>query len=111
MRRWMTNFTERLYAGEPDLVPSAPGPEFRTRIMCSMLVTERLSIGGHLYLGRVWCFVPHLDNWGSPRTASVLVPGTGTEIEIHVHHPRGIGRWLLPSGNQVVGIESGNTWW
>src|SRR5688572_27118278 len=61
--RDMTRVAHRLYSGDPSIVPPPPAGRFDTRIMCNRLVTPRLAVGGHLYLGpEEWIFVPHRKN-------------------------------------------------
>jgi hypothetical protein len=62
-RSGMRRLIRRIYEGDPKIVPPPPSGNYASRIMCSMLRTPRMSVGGHLYVAKgQWVFVPHRKN-------------------------------------------------
>ena len=62
-RSSMRGLIRRIHEGDPKIVPPPPPGNYASRIMCSMLRTSRVSVGGHLYVAKGrWVFVPHRKN-------------------------------------------------
>jgi hypothetical protein len=62
LRRLGKRVNDRIYAGDPGLVP-VPEPGYAYRLPCGWMRTPKLAVGGVLYLGRRGLrFDPHLRN-------------------------------------------------
>jgi hypothetical protein len=93
--RDMMRLAHRLYSADPSIVPSPPAGRFDTRIMCNRLVTPRLAIGGHLYLGPdEWIFVPHRKNRRQDQSPLRLPSNRIRQVELVDLRPTGLARLI-----------------
>ena len=93
--REMTRVAHRIYIGDPSIVPSPPAGRFDTRIMCNHLVSPRLAVGGHLYLGpEEWTFVPHRKNRRGDQAPLHLPVNRIREVDQIELRPTGLARMM-----------------
>lgn len=82
-RYGMRRFVRRVYDGDSKLVPSPPDGAFEARVPCNLLLTDKMAVGGHLYLGRDRSvFMPHNRNLRRHRNPVVLTPRSGSGITV-----------------------------
>lgn len=80
---WMARrVNDRLYAGDPTLVPAPPGGRYAYRLPCGWMRTPRRAIGGVLYIGQDGVrFDPLLNNRRRFREGWVIESLDGVSVE------------------------------
>jgi hypothetical protein len=98
-RRKMRAFTDRLFAGDPELVPVPPAAKgLSHRLICDWMLPSGFAVGGVLYLGRDGLlFVPHLKNL--KRDQAILNMGSSDQIQLTLVQPNinVVQRMLIPN--------------
>jgi hypothetical protein len=102
----MRRFVRRVYHGDPKLVPQPPEGGFEARVPCNLLLTDKMAVGGHLYLGRDQSvFVPHNRNLRQHRSPVVLTPGAHSAVTVHELTPPLLTRILAKGPIQVFDVN------
>lgn len=112
VRLSLRRFTQRLYAGDPTLVPPPPDESADRRLLCSWLKTPRFSVGGHLYLGsNRWTFVPHRRNRTADESPILILLTPPPRIRVTEWRSGGLARLMGAGVIRSVRIEGdGGTW-
>jgi hypothetical protein len=107
-RRRMRRLMRRLYDADPALVPAPPPGPFRCRVACSLMLSGRFAVGGHLYAGPGdWAFVPHKRNLPRHRAPTVLPVSTDLTLTPRASVPSGVVRFLTSAMIQTLELSSG----
>jgi len=108
--REMTRVARRIYGGDPAIVPSPPAGRFETRLMCNRLVSQKLGVGGHLYLGPdEWAFVPHRKNRQVDQTPLHLPVNRIRRVDQIEFRPTGLARLISAQPVPIVRILADDT--
>ncbi len=92
-RRRMRTLMRRLYDVDPALVPGPPPGTFRCRVSCGLAISQRMTVGGHLYAGPgSWVFVPHQKNLRKHRSPTVISIAEDLILTPHTVAPSGTAR-------------------
>jgi hypothetical protein len=103
--RAMRKIMRRIYEGDPRVVPPAPAGEYGYRLMCNYMISPRLAVGGHLYVGpRELTFVPHHKNLRRHR-APLSIPTTPEPVIESVAVAPGRTTRLLGAGPSAYQLQ------
>ena len=106
MRRSARKYSDRVYEGDNAVVGAVPrNRQYAYRIPCSMFVTNNVTVGGILYLGRDGVqFVPHQRNRDEQK---VELGPDGLVAWAVDWKPNWWGRTFVASGPRVLEVSSG----
>lgn len=107
IRRSAKKHFDRVYDGDPTAVGKIPRRrQYGYRIPCNLFVTNNVTIGGVLYIGRAGVkFVPHQRYRGEE---PVELPPDGLVVWAVDWKPSWWGRTFVASGPRVLEIGSGD---
>ena len=107
MRRQSRKFFNRVYEGDAAVLGEVlPREQFASRLPCSLFVTNNVTIGGILYLGRSRVrFVPHKRCRGEQ---PIDLDSDGLVVWAVDWKPNWWGRTFVASGPRVLELGSGD---
>lgn len=107
MRRSFRRTVDRVYAGDPKLVPPLPpGRDYLYRLPCGMLA-GRITVGGVLYLGpRGAVFQPHRRNLRRHRAAVFLEPVKALKARLVEYAPPRAVRLLSSAAPHALELSA-----
>ncbi len=108
MQRSSRKYFDRVFDADPAVVGPAPREsEYEYRMPCSMFVTNNVTVGGILYLGRSGVrFVPHRRYRGEQ---PIQLDRDGLVVWATEWNPNWWGRTFVASGPRVLEIGSGDS--
>jgi len=110
--RDMRKLVRRIYEGDPRIVPPPPAGEYAYRVSCSYLLSPRMAVGGHLYVGPgELTFAPHRKNL-KRHQAPLSIPTTPQPVIEPVEVPQSRTMQLLgapPAVSRLQVRASGTT--
>lgn len=96
-RKQQHRLVDRLFDGDPELVaPPPPADEYPYRLVCAMVLSPRLFLGGVLYLGPGgFLFVPHASHVPAFREPVRIQPPGSIVVNRATVYAARRPRWLL----------------
>jgi len=106
LRKKMSSYIDRLYAGDTDMTsPPPPEKELRYRLPCSWKRSKNFSVGGVLYIGRLGLlFVPHKMNLPRDSTAFEMGPSTSLQLSLVPQSLTGLFKLLVPRPTPLLQV-------
>jgi len=108
MRRSSRRYFDRVYEGDPSVVGKIPrNQQYALRLPCNVFVTNNVTVGGILYLGRSGAqFVPHQRHRDE---LPIDLGAEGLVVWAVDWKPNWWGRTFVASGPRILEVGSGDS--
>jgi hypothetical protein len=108
MRRSARKYSDRVFQGDTEVIGKVPRQrQYAYRIPCSLFVTNNVTVGGVLYLGRAGVrFVPHKRYRDQP---VIELDREGIAVWAVDWKPNWWGRTFVASGPRILEVVSGDS--